>query len=226
MSIPGISSVLWRVRSLLGRDPDRFFRRVPGVIHVGANTGQERVFYDRLGLRVVWIEPIPEVFATLQANIQAYPRQVALRYLVTDRDGVEYTFHIANNGGASSSILDFHLHKDIWPQVAYERTIALTSTTLATLLARERIAPGDYPALVLDTQGSELLVLRGAVEVLDSFRFIKTEVPDFESYAGCCQLRDIESFVKRHGFQEFSRHAFAQRPGGGRYYDIVYERRG
>ena len=46
-------------------DPDAFFHQVSGVVHVGANIGQERDLYQTLGLRVCSIEPIPDVFARL-----------------------------------------------------------------------------------------------------------------------------------------------------------------
>lgn len=222
--IARIKSVLHRAKSVLKGDPDSFLRHVSGVIHVGANTGQERGLYDKYGLRVIWIEPIPEVFATLQANVAGFSRQRAFQYLITDRDDAEYQFHVANNAGASSSVLDLNLHKDIWPQVAYERTITLRSKTLATVLKDERIEARDYDALIMDTQGSELLVLQGATPILQNFRYIKTEVPDFESYSGCCQLTDIAAFLTRAGYREVRRRKFAERAGGGSYYDIVYRR--
>jgi FkbM family methyltransferase len=224
MRIPTGRAILSRIGRLLKRDPDRFFQEISGVIHVGANTGQERGLYERYGLRVIWIEPIPEVFETQKANLEGLHRQRALENLVTDRDDAEYQFHIANNNGASSSILDLKQHKDIWPTVAYAKTITLKSVTLATLLQRERIDPTEYDALIMDTQGSELLVLKGADPVLHNFKYIKTEVPDFESYEGCCQLLDIDSFLTRHGYKEFSRNKFANRAEGGSYYDIVYRR--
>ena len=213
-----------KIRTLLKRDPDRFLRKVSGVIHVGANTGQERDQYAKHGLRVIWIEPIPEVFATLKTNLTDFHQQRALQDRVSDQDDAEYTFHIANNGGASSSILDLKLHSDIWPNVIYEKSITLRSKTLASLLEKECISPGEYDALVMDTQGSELLVLKGAIPVLHNFKYIKTEVPDFESYAGCCQLTDIGSFMAQHGYREHSRRKFAERAKGGSYYDVVYER--
>jgi len=224
MRIPTREAIFKRIRKLLKRDPDRFLQQISGVIHVGANMGQERDLYERYGLRVIWIEPIPEIFKMLKANLEGLHRQRALESLVTDRDDAEYQFHVANNDGASSSILDFKQHKDIWPTVAYTRTITLKSVTLASLLQRERIDPTEYDALIMDTQGSELLVLKGADPVLHGFKYIKTEVPDFESYAGCCQLTDIDSFLTRRGYREFSRHKFASRAEGGSYYDIVYER--
>jgi len=212
------------VTSIGKRDPDRFLRKISGVIHVGANTGPERALYARNGLRVIWIEPIPEVFETLKANLVDFPEQSALKCLVTDQDNVEHRFHIASNDGHSSSILDLKLHKDIWPQVTYVRTITLRSKTLASLLKEEHVDTSNYDALVMDTQGSELLVLKGAVSILQNFLFIKSEVPDFESYAGCCQVSDIASFLAPHGYREFSRYKFAKHPSGGTYYDIVYKR--
>src|SRR5688572_32172388 len=145
--------ILRRLRRMLGPDPDRFLRSARGVVHVGANVGQERALYDRHGLDVLWIEPIPEVFAALAENIAAFPRQRALECLVTDRDDAEYEFNVANNGGESSSILALEQHRDVWPKVEFTKTITLRSSTLATLLARERIELTHYDALVMDTQG-------------------------------------------------------------------------
>ena len=221
---PDLSRLLRRTKIALKRQPDRFLAEIRGVIHVGANTGQERDLYDRYGLSVLWVEPIPEIFATLRENIAGYRRQRAVQYLVTDRDGAEYTFHVASNNGASSSILDLKLHKEIWPEVSFTRELKLASVTLPALIAKEGIDIAGYDALVMDTQGSELMVLKGATAVLGQFRFIKTEVPDFEAYAGCCQLQHIEEFLGAHGFHEHRRQKFAERAAGGSYYDVTYER--
>lgn len=207
------------------KNPDVFLNSISGVIHVGANTGQEIDLYGKFGLRVVWIEPIREVFETLKANLRGFPDQRAIQALVTDRDNEEYPFYIANNYGRSSSILDLKHHKDIWPDVNYTHTILLRSITLASLFERERIDPSDYQALIMDTQGSELLVLKGSISLLHNFKYIKTEVADFESYTGCCQLADINSFMTHHGYIEFSRHEFASRAEGGSYFDVIYKKK-
>jgi FkbM family methyltransferase len=214
--------LLRRLRRLFAPDPNRFLRSARGVVHVGANVGQERELYRRHDLDVLWIEPIPDVFAQLVVNIGGLQRQRAIECLITDRDGAAYEFNVANNGGESSSILPLAEHRDVWPKVYFTKTIALESRTLATLFASEGIDPRDYDALVMDTQGSELLVLQGAEPMLQHFRFIKTEVPDFEAYAGCARLDDIARFLDARGYKELSRHCFATRAGGGRYYDVVY----
>jgi FkbM family methyltransferase len=216
--------LLRRLRRLFEPNPNRFLRETHGVVHVGANVGQERALYARYGLDVLWVEPIPDVFARLAANLRDHPRQRAVQALVTDRDGAEYTFNLANNDGESSSILALKQHRDVYPTVTYTGSIRLQSVTLPTLLAREGVDVARYDALVLDTQGSELLVLRGAAPLLARFRFIKTEVPDFEAYEGCAQLADIDTYLRAHGFTEWSRHPFATHASGGRYYDVVYRR--
>lgn len=195
------------------------------MIHVGANTGQEIGLYNRYGLSVVWVEPNPEIFETLKNNLADFPKQAALKGLVTDVENAEYEFHLANNGGESSSILELDQHKDLWPEVKYERTILLRSHTLPSLLAVNNIDHKKYDMLVMDTQGAELLVLKGAVSMLPDFHYIKAEVPDFESYKGCCQLKDLEQFLGEQGFTEYSRHRFAKRRAVGNYYDIVYKRK-
>ncbi|MDX2259907.1 MAG: FkbM family methyltransferase [Hyphomicrobiaceae bacterium] len=222
-----MKAVVDRAMTFLGLKPepaDHFLSKVKGVIHVGANSGQERDTYAAHGLDVLWIEPIPEVFTRLERFIAKQPKQRALRELITDRDGASYDFHVANNNGASSSILDFAEHKDIWPEVTYERTIKLTSVTLDTLLAREGIDASGYQGLVMDTQGSELMVLKGATRTLKSMRFIKTEAADFEAYAGCARVDDLTSFLATHGFSLTHKEPFAEREAGGRYFELVFKR--
>ncbi len=212
------------IRRIVDRYRHRFLRAARGVIHVGANIGQERELYAHYGLDVLWIEPLPEVFSTLERNIRAFPRQRAVQALVTDRDDSEYAFRVANNGGESSSIFDFAAHAEIWPGVVFTRSLPLRGVTLPTLLAREGTDPAPYDALVLDTQGAELLVLRGAAALLPDWKCIKAEAADFEAYAGAARLGDLEDFLAPHGFVEYRRDRFARRPAGGSYYEVVWIR--
>ena len=222
--IAGIKGILRRTRLIDRKGFNGFLRGVSGVIHVGAHTGQERDLYAQYGLRVLWVEPLAELFDALNKNLVDYPDQRGLQCLVTDQDDHEYPFHVASNAGASSSLLELNLHKDVWPDVTYTRTVSIRSKTLVTLLKDEHIDPSVYDALVMDTQGSELLVLKGAIPLLENFEYIKTEVADFEAYKQCCQLADIEMFLSEYGYREYARKAIAQHPRGGGYYDVVYRK--
>ena len=165
----------------------RFLKDCSGVIHVGANSGQERHLYAQHRLPVIWIEPLDAAFKSLLMNIRNLPDQTAIKALVTDRDGDRHILHIASNDGASSSILDFNQVNDIWPDIHYVDKVEVQSSTLPTALAGTDWTACN--ALVLDTQGTELLILKGAEPILKHFKYIKTEAADFELYKDCCHRK-------------------------------------
>lgn len=189
-----------------------FIKDSRGVIHVGANTGQARDIYAAHNLPVVWIEPIREVFQELAANIGAYPNQRAINALITDKDGAEYAFHVSSNGGQSSSIFDFGEHAKIWPEIEYTRSIVMRGHTLKTVLQRFSVNIADYDTLVLDVQGAELLVLQGAGDLLDKFKFIRAEACDFELYKGGCQLKDVHEYLTARGFEHVTTWHYKRSP--------------
>jgi hypothetical protein len=112
----------------------------------------------------------------------------------------------------------------MWPTVSYAGSIVLQSVTLPTLFEREGVDLHDYQALILDTQGSEHLVLQGAEKILRRFKYLKLEAPDFESYKGCWTDRQLADYLHAQGFREMVRHRFSHKENLGSYYDIAYQR--
>ena len=219
-----IGGVLRRARRALSGDPNRFLSRCKAVIHIGANDGGERELYAHHSLSVLWVEALPDVFQTLVSNLRDYPKQKAINALVTDKEGETYDFHVSSNQGASSSIYEFQNHTELWPEVAFTKTIRLRSTTLRTLLRDAGYSPSEFDALILDVQGAELVVVKGAGEVLDSLRFIKAEASDFEAYKGACTVKTLSHALKGRGFTVRRKKRFAGKEGVGSYYDVLYER--
>ncbi len=214
------------VRQIVGRKPrDDFLHSVQGVVHVGAHIGQECTLYSEYGLRVLWVEPIAEVFDELVVNIAGFPEQRAILGLVTDQDDVEYDFGISSNRGGSSSVLPLARHREMWPSIEYVESRRMRGITLQSLFRRERLSARDYQALVMDVQGAELMVLKGAGDLLQNFRFVKAEAADFESYAGGARLDDLQAYLRNAGFAEIRRHRNAHDPAIGTYWDVVWERR-
>jgi hypothetical protein len=165
------------LRRLVKRYRNNFLRGARGVIHVGANTGQERDLYGYYGLDVLWVEPLPDAFAALQRNLRGFASQTALQALVTDTDDMEYDFHVADNGGQSSSIFDLGAHKEIWPRVTYTGSLRIRGVTLPTLLGREGIDPAAIP--LRPTQGWRGLLRDGLRETR----------PNMTAPAICCSAR-------------------------------------
>ncbi len=193
--------------------------QVNNVVHVGANEGDEAAIYAAHNVRVLWIEPIPAVFARLQRRIRWYPRQSAYRALCADQAGLPFTLQIAVNGGKSSSIFDLSGHKDIWPDIHYTGRIELISETLDDILAKQ---PHRYDALVMDVQSAELLVLQGAERCLPGFSHIQTEAGNFDIYKGGVQSDELEAYLAARDFTVIRRDVFARRAGQtGECFDLL-----
>lgn len=206
---------------------DGYLRNVSGVLHVGANHGQERLFYQVMGLNVAWVEPIEEVYQDLVDNISGMKRQRAFKALLTDAEGQSVVFNIANNGGASSSILEFDKHAELFPDILYSERRVLTSTTLDGFMARNSLSTSDYQALTLDVEGAELMVLKGGQKALRDFHYVKCEVCDFQSRRGNPTSADLDAFLRPLGFEQLIRRAVGHGPGGnGTFWDIVWKRKG
>ena len=217
-----IPAMQWRLTSLLYVGHTDFLTRARGVIHVGANDGGERYSYAELGLKVIWIEPIPEVFKQLVENIRSFPDQKAINALITNEDGALCTLHISNNGGNSSSILDPYLHKDLHPEVTFTRDISVRSSRLPTALADINLS--EYDAMVLDTQGTELLILQSATAILGGFKYIQVEAANFEAYRNCATVDTINSFLRQHGFRLVYKRLYEKRKAGGEYFELLFQR--
>jgi hypothetical protein len=108
--------------------------------------------------------------------------------------------------------------------VNFTEVIPLKSITLSSMIKREKVDLAEYDALVMDTQGSELLVLKRATDILENFKFIKTEAADFEVYKGCCTLADLDDFLRMHHFKRIRKKSFAHKSGVGSCYDVLYAR--
>lgn len=199
------------------RQEREFLSGIRGLIHVGAHVGQERRVYNWFGLDVIWIEPIPDVFEKLKSNISRYSKQRAFNYLVSDQDGQTVTFHISSLAGAASSILELGLLGSAVPNLRYTGELKMKTYRLDTILAENGIRAEKYDALLLDTQGSELMILQGATKLLRSVRKVQVEVADQETYIGCPRPHDILNFLSGFGFREIRR--FHR----GKYeFDILY----
>ena len=219
---PGSNERIWDNESEF---LDGYLRNISGLVHVGANLGQEREYYRLLGLDVIWVEAIREMYDRLVSNIAGHLRQRACQALLTDKDGDAYDFNIANNNGASSSILPMDKHAELFPEIEYTEQRRLISTTLQTLLAREEVKLADYQALTIDVEGAEMLVLKGAGEMLKGFRYVKTEVADFTARVGSPTKRELADFMDAAGFSPLIQRPFATLSDGSSMWDVVWKRR-
>ncbi len=169
-----------------------------GVLHLGANTGQEAEVYERHGVKdVVWVEAIPAVFEELAKHVEKYGHTCVLA-CVGDEEGKEVEFNISNNESQSSSYLDLAHHKVIHPTVDY---IGKFKTTIRRIDNMIHLQPylGDW-FLNADLQGAELPAFKGMGNLLGGFKWVYTEVNKRETYKGCALIEEVDEYLAEFGF--------------------------
>ncbi len=169
-----------------------------GVLHVGANVGEEAAVYDGLGIKdVVWIEGNPDIISKLVENTIKYKHGVILA-CIGDVEGQEVNFNVSNNGSQSSSILELGTHKIAHPEVHYVESFKTKTRRLDNLF--EEVGLGDIDFLNIDLQGAELKALRGMGELLNQFKWAYLEVNKEPLYVGCDLIDSVDLFMIAKGF--------------------------
>lgn len=170
-----------------------------GVLHVGASEGQELTEYFKLGIKdIIFIEALPKIFEVLCKKTMQYDGVICYNECISDIDGEEIIFNVANNGGQSSSFLDFGTHKQMHPDVSFIDHIKLRTIRLDTLFPT---LDKKFNFLNMDLQGAEGHALRGMGSLLDQFDYLYLEVNTTEVYKGCMQLPEMDEFLKERGFK-------------------------
>lgn len=172
-----------------------------GIVHVGANEGQERFFYHKAGPSIViYIEPIDYVFNKLISNISSFPGHIAIQAVCSSRSNEIITFNVASNSGLSSSILPLGSHADFHPNIIYSDSKQMVTTTLDDLL--DHLNLQIWPnLLIIDTQGADLMVLKGSRRSLATFDGVFVEVSNTPLYEGGCTHQEITDFLNNNGFK-------------------------
>jgi hypothetical protein len=101
-----------------------------------------------------------------------------------------------------SSIFDLKTHKILFPKVKMIKKIFLKSITLKTLIKKEKINIKRYQALVIDTQGAELKVLKGGYNFLKFFKYILLETDNCNLYEKSSQIKNINKYMLNANFYE------------------------
>jgi FkbM family methyltransferase len=170
---------------------------VTGIVHVGGHNGEEADMYHAYGVEdVVWVEAFPEYAARMKAHVEQRGH-IAVEALLADVDGEERDWWITSNEYASSTFEpDYHNVQN--PHVSVTGKTTLVSKRFDTMWS-EINPSGTYNFLVLDTQGSELLVLKGMGDTLDMFDLVCSEYSTVNFYKGGAQLKELDAFL--HDFK-------------------------
>lgn len=167
-----------------------------GVFHVGAAYGQEKECYHDNGINnIVWIEPLESQFKEL---VKRCPNDLCFQIALSDNTSVVPMYTTTKPDASSllkpEKLLEFSKKKP-------GKVVNVKTTTMDELVAKEKIDITRYNLLVIDVQGSELMVINGGRQTIPKFDAIVIEVNDIETYKGCPTWEEVKHELLSLGFK-------------------------
>jgi FkbM family methyltransferase len=185
---------------ILAKEIKPFLKNLRGAIHVGANIGEERYWYEAMHFTsVLWFEPNKELFPKLLKNIKPFNTQYAFNIGIHD-SLKRAILHISNNDGQSSSLLQLGTHSIYHPDVTYINDYEIKLDRLDYFLEDNEYNVQDFNFINIDVQGTELNVLRSMGDLLGDLDYVYLEVNDEEVYKECSLLPQIDSYLDYFNF--------------------------
>lgn len=166
-------------------------RPIEGLIHIGANTGQEYYAFNDVP-SLLFFEPL-----TYFECKQNCPTAIVEPYAIGD-DNKFVDMYLASNNDASASVLKPVEHETYYPHITFNGTQKVQQITLDSYFENH---PMKYDAILIDVQGYDLQALKGAVKTLQSIKQIQTEVSFKELYEGTTGMDELNDFLIEQGFE-------------------------
>jgi FkbM family methyltransferase len=175
--------------------------RPTGVIHIGAHDGAEVPFYFALGIKRVYLFEPQSFYADLLHRRYGSDRRVKVFPFAVGSSTKELALFTevegSPNRSASASILKPKEHLTDFDYVRFN----LKPTNKVHVRTLDSFELADVDLLVIDTQGYELEVLKGALNTLPSIKWIVFEYWTNEAYEGVPSEEDLLAFVAAQGFR-------------------------
>lgn len=201
------SSVARRLSHLAGKVDLTGVKRILdiGSWHLGQSVEFSEIFKDA---EIDAFEPVPDSYQLCLNRLQSLDEQKQKRirvhnYALSDAAG-EIPFYIAApdpqrgvDAGFSSM---FKFNEAVYDHSTLQQEIRTKATRLDDWCAENKVEAIDI--MWVDVQGSELLMLQGADNILRNTKIIMTEVGLKPYYEGHALKDDIDKFLGERGFVE------------------------
>lgn len=171
---------------------------ISGVIQIGAHKGGELELIKELTKNILLFEPQKNIFDELIENIKNDPNIIAENFALGSENKKEKMYKEYINSGQSSSILQPSLHMVQYPGIVFKELEEIEVKTLDSYLENKN---KNYNLILLDVQGYELEVLKGAQDTLKNIEYILCEVNRAELYKNCPMVEEIDEFLSNYGFK-------------------------
>lgn len=173
-------------------------KEIVGIIQVGAHHGNEYQFLKNISENILMFEPQKEAYDILCNSFKDEKLLKIKNVAVGSENKKMMMFKETANQGQSSSLLLPVLHLIQYPHINFTSSEVVDVVTLNTYFENEEIS---YNILMVDVQGFELEVFRGATSILEKIDYILCEVNRAELYKGCPMVEEIDEFLNSYNFK-------------------------
>lgn len=186
-----------------------------GVIHAGANDGEEIHNYIRLGIDyIIGFEPMSGVFEKLQEDCIRWPAEIGIfpKQLNVYKDALHningsMDLHRSVGDGKGSTLFDVNYeHEEVvknWNQGQgmFEGDETVRVIRFATwLIQHPEVDIKNYDTLLLDTQGNEMEILIGMSDALKEFKYLCIELSTEPAYKQETPAAEVSAWLAERGF--------------------------
>ena len=175
---------------------EKYNLNVSGLLHIGGHYGGELQKYKSHNIdNIVLFEPLSSNFSVLSEAVKNIGGNIVAHQVALGNGNRKVTMNISSNEAQSSSILTPKVHLTAHPEVSFSGTEEVEMKKLDDYDYK------DYNMIVVDVQGYELEVLKGASETLHNIDYIYCEVNRDEVYEGNARVEEIDEFLSTYGFK-------------------------
>ena len=175
--------------------------KISQIVDIGANSGQFAKEMRVHGFKgsIFSIEPVLEAYRQLKSNSQSDERWYCVeRTAVAGSEGTIDMYRTENTECSSliqpTELLDANLNEAA--RVVKQK---ITTKRLDTIIEEYQIDPLSA-LLKIDTQGTELEILRSAGRYISNFQLIHCELSFQELYKEQALWNEVDEYLTKHGF--------------------------
>ena len=185
----------------------KFNLNIKGVIQVGCHWAEEHEDFLKCGIKkFVYIEPCKEAFQIMIGKIggkweggfgEMRKDSVIALNCACGAEEMETTINVShNNQGQSNSLLQPKLHLQQHPEIVF------TDVEIVKVMPLDRLAfnKEEHNLLIMDVQGYEGEVIKGATETLKHIDCIYTEINRDFTYENNMLIDEMDSFLSFYDF--------------------------
>lgn len=173
---------------------------IKGIIHVGAHHGEEYDDYKQAGVNdIVLVECSKPALEVLTRRFAGNKDVTIYGWAFGEQNKTGVPLYVETaNSGQSNSLLEPLKHLEDFPSIVF------TGQELVNIRMMDdfpRLRKGTHNFLNIDTQGSELDVIKGGIQTLGHIDYVYTEINRAEMYKDCAMINEMDDFLSDYGFQ-------------------------